>query len=121
MFADSFRFRRCIVPAVGFYEWKTVNKKKMPFHFRLKTGEPFGFAGVWDVRNAPTGKLFTVAIVTTTPNELTATVHDRMPVILSRGDEAAWLDPGRRHCSPNRRFSQRCQRRGLHQFCSGRI
>jgi putative SOS response-associated peptidase YedK len=93
MFADSFRMRRCIVPADGFYEWKTVNKKKMPVHFRLKTGEPFGFAGVWDVWNGPTGKVFSCAIVTTTPNDLTREVHDRMPVILARQDEAGWLDP----------------------------
>jgi putative SOS response-associated peptidase YedK len=57
MFADSFRLRRCIVPADGFYEWKTVNKKKMPVHFRLKTGELFGFAGIWDVWNGPAGKV----------------------------------------------------------------
>jgi putative SOS response-associated peptidase YedK len=93
MFSESFRLRRCIVPADGFYEWKTVNKKKLPVHFRLKTGEPFGFAGLWDVWNGPNGKVFSCAIVTTTPNELTREVHDRMPVILARGDEAAWLDP----------------------------
>jgi putative SOS response-associated peptidase YedK len=93
MFADSFRQRRCIIPADGFYEWKTVNKRKMPVHFRLKTGEPFGFAGVWDVWNGPTGNVFSAAIITTEPNELTREVHDRMPVILARDDEAAWLDP----------------------------
>ena len=49
--------------------------------------------GVWDVWNGPTAKLFTVAIVTTTPNELTCEFHDRMPVILSPDDEAPWLDP----------------------------
>jgi putative SOS response-associated peptidase YedK len=73
--------------------WKTVNKKKVPVHFHLKSNELFGFAAVWDVWNAVNGKLFTVAIVTTKPNELTATVHDRMPVILARDDEAVWLDP----------------------------
>jgi putative SOS response-associated peptidase YedK len=93
MFSESFRRRRCIVPADGFYEWKTVNKKKMPVHFQLKNRSLFGFAGVWDVWNGPAGKVFTVAIVTTKPNELTATVHDRMPVILARDDEAVWLDP----------------------------
>jgi putative SOS response-associated peptidase YedK len=77
MFADSFRLRRCIVLADSFYEWKTVNKKKMPVHFRLKTGAPFGFAGVWDVWNGPTGKVFSAAIITTEPNELTREVHNR--------------------------------------------
>jgi putative SOS response-associated peptidase YedK len=93
MFADSFRMRRCIIPADGFYEWRTVNKKKMPVHFRLKTGEPFGFAGVWDVWDGPQGKVFSAAIITTEPNELTRKVHNRMPVILPRGDEDVWLDP----------------------------
>ena len=93
MFSESFRRRRCIVPADGFYEWRTVNKKKMPVHFRLKDGSLFGFAGVWDVCNGPSGKVFTTAIITTTPNDLTRTAHDRMPVILARDDEATWLDP----------------------------
>jgi putative SOS response-associated peptidase YedK len=93
MFADSFRLRRCIIPADGFYEWKTINKKKTPVHFRLKSHEPFGFAGVWDVWNGPQGKVFSSAIITTEPNELTREVHDRMPVILSRDSEAGWLDP----------------------------
>jgi putative SOS response-associated peptidase YedK len=93
LFADSFRLRRCLVIADGFYEWKTVNKKKMPVHFRLKSHEPFGFAGVWDVWNGPQGKVFSAAIITTEPNELTREVHNRMPVILARGDEASWLDP----------------------------
>jgi putative SOS response-associated peptidase YedK len=93
MFSESFRQRQCIIPANGFYEWKTVNKRKMPVHFRLKSGEPFGVADVWDVWNGPMGKVFTVAILTTSPNELTREVHDRMRVILGRGDEAGWLDP----------------------------
>ena len=48
---------------------------------------------MWDVWQSPAGKLFTVAIVTTKPNELTREVHDRMSVILAHDDEAAWLDP----------------------------
>src|SRR5450755_2805418 len=93
MFGESFRKRRCIVPASGFYEWRTVAKKKMPIWFHLKDKSPFGFAGVWDVWQGPAGKVFSVAILTTTPNELTRTVHDRMPVILKPEDEATWLDP----------------------------
>jgi putative SOS response-associated peptidase YedK len=70
MFADSFRLRRCIIPADGFYEWRTVNKKKMPVHLRLKSGEPFGFAGVWDVWNGPQGKVLLAARPRKTPNRL---------------------------------------------------
>jgi putative SOS response-associated peptidase YedK len=93
MFGDSFRHRRCLVLADGFYEWRTVNKKKMPVWFHLKDNKPFGFAGIWDVWQGPEGKAFTVAILTTTPNELTKQVHDWMPVILKPEDEEAWLDP----------------------------
>jgi len=94
MFGESFRKRRCLVPADGFYEWRTEGKRKLPVHFRLKDSSPFAFAGIWDVWKGSSGSVFTCAILTTKPNELTATVHDRMPVILSRDDEAAWLDPG---------------------------
>jgi putative SOS response-associated peptidase YedK len=94
MFGESFRKRRCIVPADGFYEWRTEGKRKLPVHFRLMDGSPFAFAGIGDVWKGPSGSVFTYAILTTKPNELTATVHDRMPVILAREDEAAWLDPG---------------------------
>jgi putative SOS response-associated peptidase YedK len=93
MFGDSLRKRRCLVPADGFYEWRTVNRKKLPVWFHLKDNQPFGFAGVWDVWPGPEGKVFTVAILTTTPNDLTRPVHDRMPVILRPEAEAAWLDP----------------------------
>ena len=93
MFGDSLRKRRCLVPADGFYEWRTVNKKKVPVRFHLRDQAPFAFAGVWDVWAGPEGKVFTVAILTTTPNDLTREVHDRMPVILRPEAEATWLDP----------------------------
>jgi len=66
----------CIVPADGFYEWRTENRKKLPVHFRLKDRSRFGFAGIWDVWKGPNGAVFTCAILTTEPNELTATVHN---------------------------------------------
>jgi putative SOS response-associated peptidase YedK len=93
MFGESVRKRRCLVPASGFYEWKAVNKKKVPVWFHRKNNTPFAFAGIWDVWAGPAGKAFTVGILTTVPNELTRTVHDRMPVIPKPEDEAAWLDP----------------------------
>ena len=93
MFGDSFRKRRCLVPADGFYEWRTVHKKKLPVWFHLTDKSPFAFAGVWDVWPGPQGKVFTVAILTTEPNDLTREVHDRMPVILRPEAEATWLDP----------------------------
>jgi putative SOS response-associated peptidase YedK len=97
MFGESFRKRRCLVLADGFYEWRTVNKKKLPVWFHLADRSPFAFAGIWDVWPSPRGKEFTVVILTTTPNDLTRQVHDRMPVILKPDDEATWLDPAVDH------------------------
>lgn len=93
VFGDAFRKRRCLVPADGYYEWRTAGRKKLPVRFHLKDGKPFAFAGIWDVWAGPQGKVFSVAILTTPPNELAAAVHDRMPAILPPDAEAAWLDP----------------------------
>jgi putative SOS response-associated peptidase YedK len=94
-FRDSFRRRRCLIPADGFYEWQTLGKSKQPWLLRLAGGAPFAFAGLWSRWREPASgeELDTCAIVTTTPNELAATVHDRMPVILPPDVFAAWLDP----------------------------
>jgi putative SOS response-associated peptidase YedK len=83
---------RCAIPADGFYEWeKPFNQ---PFFFRLRGDEPFVFAGLCDVWEKPDGStLKTFTVITTSPNELVAQVHDRMPAILERNDLAAWLDP----------------------------
>jgi putative SOS response-associated peptidase YedK len=93
-FAKSFREKRCLIPADGFFEWLTDGKKKRPHRFTLKTGAPFGFAGLWDVWAREKQKLVTCCIITTTANELVQPLHDRMPVILPAEHYAEWLDPG---------------------------
>src|SRR5262249_36258072 len=93
MFRDSSQKRRCLVPADGFYESRTVNGKKLPVHFQMHDGKPFALAGIWDCWKGGDKPLYTVAILTTKPNELTKTVHDRMPVILPPSAFATWLDP----------------------------
>ena len=86
--------RRCLIPADGFYEWKATGEGKQPYHFRRRDGGLFAFAGLWDEWRSPEGEtLRTCTIVTVAPNELLAPIHDRMPSILKRKDEAAWLDP----------------------------
>jgi putative SOS response-associated peptidase YedK len=87
---------RCLIPADGFYEWrpKPGGKGKQPIRFVLKSGEPFAFAGLHDSWRGPDGKILdTFTIITTTPNELVAKVHNRMPVIMARDQEAHWLAP----------------------------
>lgn len=86
--------RRCIVIADGFYEWHTVGTKKTPMYVRLKSGEPMGFAGLYDTWQSPAGETITsCAIITTSANALMQPIHDRMPVILSKPAQRAWLDP----------------------------
>jgi len=94
-----FQRRRCIVPADGFYEWKKLDKgRKQPYAFGVADGGPFAFAGLWDAWKEPKASpqtldtwLQSFTIITTEPNELTATVHNRMPVILKPRDYDRWL------------------------------
>jgi putative SOS response-associated peptidase YedK len=94
MWRVPFQRRRCLVPADGFYEWKKLDAKtKQPYSFALKSGEPFAFGGVWDAWKDPVGGewLQSFSIITTDPNELAATVHNRMPLILKPSDYDRWL------------------------------
>ena len=94
-FRDALKSRRCLVPADGFYEWKRAGKVRDPYCFEVNDGELFAFAGLWDRWKDPSGKLLeTCSILTTTPNAVTSTVHDRMPAILTLDAYALWLDPG---------------------------
>jgi putative SOS response-associated peptidase YedK len=91
-FSESFQKRRCLVPADGFYEWVRNGRSKQPYCFQLKDESPFAFAGIWDRWKRDDSSITSCAIVTTTPNELLATIHDRMPVILSAEGQARWLN-----------------------------
>jgi putative SOS response-associated peptidase YedK len=92
-FKIPFQRKRCLIPADSFYEWKKTKTGKQPMRIMLKSKELFSFAGLFDTWAAPDGtKISTCTIITTTPNELVAEMHDRMPVILRREDEAVWLD-----------------------------
>jgi len=93
-FRGVIKKRRCLVLADGYYEWKTVGKVKQPYYFYLRDGRPFAFAGMWDCWKGAGEQLETCALLTTEPNELARTVHDRMPVILPMAACAEWLDPG---------------------------
>jgi putative SOS response-associated peptidase YedK len=96
-FRDAFQRRRCLVLADGFYEWGPVEGRRQPVLIRRRDGRPFAFAGIWERWGPRDQPLLTCAIVTTTPNALLARVHNRMPVILGRLQQEAWLDP---HASP---------------------
>jgi putative SOS response-associated peptidase YedK len=92
-FRRALQKRRCLVLADGFYEWKAEGKKKAPMYITLKNHKPFGFAGLWETWKSPEGEtIHSCTIITTTPNALMESIHNRMPVILPRAAEAAWLD-----------------------------
>ncbi len=83
--------RRCLILADSFYEWQTKETGKVPHRIYLKNEELFAFAGIWD-RWEKEGRIIkTCSIITTEPNRLVRTIHDRMPVILDKANEAAWL------------------------------
>jgi len=93
-FRNSFKSRRCLVPASGFYEWKKLDsKRKQPYYFQLKSQELFAFAGLYNIwQNEKGEELKTYTIITTNANTLVNQIHERMPVILAKEDENTWLD-----------------------------
>lgn len=97
-FRDALRFRRCLVLADGFYEWRKHGGGKMPMYIRLRGGEPFAMAGLWETWRDPKAPVqdalvHTCTLLTTTPNALMAPIHNRMPVILPREAWTTWLQP----------------------------
>jgi putative SOS response-associated peptidase YedK len=96
-FRDALKFRRCLIPADGFYEWAKTAKPKQAYCFEVNDGELFAFAGLWDRWKDLSGSwVETCSILTTTPNAVTSAVHDRMPVIIDPDGYDLWLDPGMR-------------------------
>ncbi len=94
MFSPSFKKKRCLILSTGFYEWQKTGKAKKPIHIRLKSREPFAFAGIYSHWKTPTDKvIMSCSILTTDPNELLKPIHNRMPVILGQDREGFWLDP----------------------------
>jgi putative SOS response-associated peptidase YedK len=93
-FRNAFRKRRCLIIADGFYEWQKAGRVRKPFLFGLKSGNPFGFAGLYESWEAPDRQLVnTCTIITTQPNELIKPIHDRMPVIVPADQHTIWMDP----------------------------
>jgi putative SOS response-associated peptidase YedK len=92
-FAPAARRRRCLVPAVGWYEWQGRQSPKQPFVFHVDGFRPFAFAGIWTVREDEDdgAAIHNFAIVTRAAIASLAHLHNRMPVVLRHGDEQTWL------------------------------
>lgn len=92
-FRNAFRKRRCLIIADGFYEWQMAGRMRKPFLFRMKSGTPFGFAGLYESWEAPDRRLVhSCTIITTQSNELIKPIHDRMPVIVPANHHVIWMD-----------------------------
>ena len=92
-FRAAFRRRRCLVPSDGFYEWRKSAGRKKPYLITMADNSPFAFAGLWEHWKGPEGEVVeSFTILTTDANQLVATLHDRMPVILRPEDYDPWLD-----------------------------
>jgi hypothetical protein len=95
MFRTAFKRLRCIVPASGYYEWKTINGAQQPFYFSAADDGVLSIAGLWDEwndRSGPTGPILSCTLIVTAANEFAGRIHDRMPVFLQSENFAAWLD-----------------------------
>jgi putative SOS response-associated peptidase YedK len=91
-FKNAFKKRRCLIPANGFYEWKK-DKNKTPYRIFLKSEAIFSMAGIWETwKDAEERPIHSFSIITTKPNDLMESIHNRMPVILSPENEKQWLN-----------------------------
>lgn len=85
--------RRCVIPADSFFEWRKTPERKIPMRIRLKNESLFSFAGLWDRWEKDGKAIQSCTIITTQPNTLMENIHNRMPVILTKGAEKEWLNP----------------------------
>lgn len=96
-FRHAFRKQRCLVIADGFYEWHRSGSTKQPYYFFLNSADSdrqlFAFAGLWEHWESGDGEINSCTIITTAPNDVMRSFHDRMPVMLDVKDHDRWLDP----------------------------
>ena len=91
-FKNAMRYRRCLVPASGFYEWRRRGGEKQPYWVRPRTGGPIAFAGLWETwSDRDGGEIDSACIVTAHANATVAPIHARMPVIIAPENFERWL------------------------------
>jgi len=91
-FRESFRYRRCLIPATGFYEWARENRKKTPYLVTVKSQPVYAMAGIWSHWKGPGGDYESCAVITTEAAASIRHIHERMPVILHPSQFTNWLD-----------------------------
>ncbi len=107
-FRDRLQRNRCLFVADGFYEWQKPPEfrnlprgqrlpkgvKKTPYRILMKDKNLFALAGLWRTFKKEDKTIVTGGIITTGPNGMMSSIHDRMPVILADAEISVWLDPG---------------------------
>lgn len=94
-FRAAFKYRRCLVPISGFYEWQKVDGGKQPYYIHHVDNHPLAVAGLWEHWQDPNGsEIESCTLLTTRPNDLMEPLHNRMPVLVAEEDYDEWLDPG---------------------------
>jgi hypothetical protein len=107
-FRNAFKRSRCLIPASGFYEWKTVAGRKQPYYMHPVGAPLFAIAGISERWQGPEGVVETCAIITTGPNGVMRDIHDRMPVILAAEHHDAWLDPANQSVASLKQLIKPC-------------
>lgn len=93
-FRHSYQHRRCLIPIMGFYEWKRDGKKKTPYYFSASSDDrPIVLGGIWEDWNHDRQHIRSFSIITTDANDLMRPIHDRMPLIIDREQWLNWLNP----------------------------
>ena len=87
-----FKHRRCLIPADGFYQWKVIDDRKVPHHIRMKDGNVFALAGLWDHWEGDGEQLDSCSIIVMSANAVMKPLHERMPAIIAPACYDLWLD-----------------------------
>jgi putative SOS response-associated peptidase YedK len=91
-YRTPFKRQRCLIPADGFFEWKVVNGQKIPHHIRMRDGDVFALAGLWDRWEGDGESLESCSIIVMPANEVMKPLHERMPTIIAPAHYDLWLD-----------------------------
>jgi len=91
-YRTPFKRRRCLIPADGYYEWKLVNGHKIPHHIRMRDGEVFALAGLWDRWEGEGESLESCSVIVMPANEVMKSLHERMPALIAPAHYDLWLD-----------------------------
>ena len=92
-FRMAFRYRRCVIPVNGWFEWRREGGEKQPYWIRPRDAEMFSLAGLWERWEKGEDPVETFTVLTTAASPALADIHHRQPVIVEEGDVDEWLDP----------------------------